>query len=97
MRILSAGEVDGALDDIALIGRLEAMFKAGCETPLRHHHALPEGMLLLMPAWTAQHIGIKLVTVFPDNARRSLPSVLASTCCSMAAPGRPWRCSTARC
>ncbi|WP_428668891.1 ornithine cyclodeaminase family protein [Reyranella sp.] len=76
MRMLSAGEVDGALDDIALIDRLEAMFKAGCETPLRHHHALPEGTLLLMPAWTARHIGIKLVTVFPGNARRSLPSVL---------------------
>ena len=76
MRILSAGEVDGALDDIALIDRLEAMFKAGCETPLRHHHALPEGMLLLMPAWTDRHVGIKLVTVFPDNAKRSLPSVL---------------------
>jgi ornithine cyclodeaminase len=74
--MLSAAEVDGALDDIALIDRLEAMFKAGCETPLRHHHALPEGMLLLMPAWTARHIGIKLVTVFPGNARRSLPSVL---------------------
>jgi len=76
MRILSAGEVDGALDDLALIDRLEAMFKGGCETPLRHHHALPEGTLLLMPAWTARHIGIKLVTVFPGNARQSLPSVL---------------------
>lgn len=76
MRILSAGEVDAALDDIGLIDRLEALFKAGCETPLRHHHALPEGMLLLMPAWTARHIGIKLVTVFPGNAGRSLPSVL---------------------
>jgi len=76
MRILSAGEVDGALDDIALIDRLEAMFRAGCETPLRHHHTLPRGTLLLMPAWTARHIGIKLVTVFPDNARLSLPSVL---------------------
>jgi alanine dehydrogenase len=76
MRILSAGEVDGALDDIALIDRLEAMFKAGCEMPLRHHHTLPQGTLLLMPAWTARHIGIKLVTVFPDNARRALPSVL---------------------
>jgi ornithine cyclodeaminase len=76
MRILSAGEVDDALDDIALIDRLEAMFRAGCEVPLRHHHALPGGTLLLMPAWTARHIGIKLVTVFPDNARRSLPSVL---------------------
>lgn len=76
MRILSAGEVDGALDDIALIDRLEAMFKDGCETPLRHHHALPDGTLLLMPAWTARHIGIKLVTVFPGNAMHSLPSVL---------------------
>ncbi len=76
MRTLSAGEVDGALDDIALVDRLEAMFKAGCETPLRHHHALPEGTLLLMPAWTARHVGIKLVTVFPGNAMRSLPSVL---------------------
>jgi alanine dehydrogenase len=76
MRILSADDVDAALDDIALIDRLEALFKAGCETPLRHHHVLPEGMLLLMPAWTARRIGIKLVTVFPGNAKRSLPSVL---------------------
>jgi ornithine cyclodeaminase len=76
MRILSAGDVDAALDDIALIDRLEALFKAGCQTPLRHHHALPDGTLLLMPAWTARHIGIKLVTVFPGNAARSLPSVL---------------------
>lgn len=76
MRILSAGEVDGVLDDMVLIDRLASMFKSGCETPLRHHHALPQGMLLLMPAWTARHIGIKLVTVFPGNARRSLPSVL---------------------
>lgn len=76
MRILSAEQVDGALDDLALIDRLEAMFKAGCETPMRHHHALGDaGTLLLMPAWTGRHVGIKLVTVFPDNARRSLPSV----------------------
>jgi alanine dehydrogenase len=76
MRILSADEVDAALDDIALIDRLAGLFKAGCETPLRHHHALPDGMLLLMPAWTSRHLGIKLVTVFPENASRSLPSVL---------------------
>lgn len=76
MRILSAAEVDAALDDLTLIDRLEAMFRAGCETPLRHHHPLPDkAMLLLMPAWTPQHVGIKLVTVFPDNTKRSLPSV----------------------
>jgi ornithine cyclodeaminase len=54
--------------------------------PPRHHHTIraPEGpgtsdaTLLLMPAWTtgvSAHIGVKVVTVFPDNGRRALPSV----------------------
>lgn len=90
MRILSAAEVDSALDDITLIDRLEASFREGGEMPTRHHHTVqaPNGpgsadaTLLLMPAWTryaeggpAGCIGIKLVTVFPDNGRRSLPSI----------------------
>ena len=48
--ILSAGEVDGALDDIALIGRLEAMFKGQLDAAGGDRRALPDGMLLLMPA-----------------------------------------------
>jgi alanine dehydrogenase len=91
VRILSAAEVDAALDDLALIDRLDALFRVGCEMPLRHHHTIaqPTGpgsadaMLLLMPAWTrgqsagngASHLGIKLVTVFPDNGKRALPSI----------------------
>lgn len=90
MKILSGAEVDAAIDDIALVDRLEALFRAGCEMPPRHHHtiAAPNGpgsadaTLLLMPAWTGQaksgrpaRVGIKLVTVFPDNGRRSLPSI----------------------
>src|SRR5262245_44823800 len=59
--------------------------------PVRHHHTIaqPTGpgsadaMLLLMPAWTrgpstekgASHLGIKVVTVFPDNGKQSLPSI----------------------
>ncbi len=43
---------------------------------------LPDGAeatLLLMPAWQAgRHIGIKLVTVFPDNAARDLPAVMGA-------------------
>ncbi|MEC8053449.1 MAG: ornithine cyclodeaminase family protein, partial [Pseudomonadota bacterium] len=65
---------------------LRAMFRAGCAAPVRHHHSLPAslgggaaGDLLLMPAWQAgQHIGIKIVTVFPDNATRGLSAVMAS-------------------
>ena len=91
MKILSAVEVDTALDDLALIDRLDALFRAGCEMPVRHHHKIAEpigpgsadAMLLLMPAWTrgsssgkgGSHLGIKVVTVFPDNGRRSLPSI----------------------
>jgi ornithine cyclodeaminase len=86
VRILSAEEVDAALDDLVLIDRLDALFRAGCEMPVRHHHPIvqPTGpgsadaMLLLMPAWTrgpGSHVGIKVVTVFPDNGKRSLPSI----------------------
>ncbi|MDP2329139.1 MAG: ornithine cyclodeaminase family protein [Reyranella sp.] len=91
MKILSAAEVDAALDDLALIARLESLFRAGCEMPLRHHHPVKaplgpgsaDAMLLLMPAWTralsspamAPRIGVKIVTVFPDNDRRALPSI----------------------
>ena len=86
MKILSAADVDAALDDLALIDRLDALFRAGCEMPTRHHHPIKEplgprsadAMLLLMPAWTrgpSGRIGVKVVTVFPDNGKRSLPSI----------------------
>ena len=42
MKILSAAEVDAALDDLALIDRLDALFRAGCEMPLRHHHTIAQ-------------------------------------------------------
>jgi len=86
VKILSAADVDAALDDLALIDRLDELFRAGCEMPTRHHHPIKEplgphsadAMLLLMPAWTrgpSGRIGVKVVTVFPDNGKRSLPSI----------------------
>ncbi len=90
MKVLSAAEIDAALDDLTLIDRLDVLFRAGCEMPTRHHHPIREplgphsadAMLLLMPAWTTSRsegspgrVGVKVVTVFPDNGKRSLPSI----------------------
>ena len=86
MRSLSAAEVDTALDDVTLIDRLDALFRSGCEMPTRHHHPIKEplgagsadAMLLLMPAWTrgpSGRVGVKIVTVFPDNGKRALPAI----------------------
>jgi len=100
MRVFSAAEVDRALDDISLIDQLEALFRAGCEMPPRHHHTVqaPNGpgsadaTLLLMPAWTtgpSARLGIKLVTVFPDNSRRALPSIYGQYLLLDGHTGRP--------
>ena len=84
MRIVPAEAVHRALDYGTLADRLEVMFRAGCEAPLRHHHAIatadgPDAALLLMPAWQpGGHIGVKTVTVFPGNAEKGLPAVAAA-------------------
>ena len=65
-----------------LIDRLESAFAADCTTPVRQRFDLGATSagksLLLMPGWrTNGAIGVKLVTVFADNAIRSLPAVHA--------------------
>src|SRR5262249_13876088 len=82
MRIVSAAEVHASLEFPALTDALAAMFKAGCEVPLRHHHAVavpgaPDATLLLMPAWQpGAALGIKIVSVFPGNAAKHPPAVM---------------------
>ena len=84
MRVISAAEVDSALDYRVLVERLRQAFRTGAETPVRHHHTVPtwgdnDATLLLMPAWqVGRHIGVKIVTVFPDNASRGLASVMGA-------------------
>jgi alanine dehydrogenase len=79
MRIVGAEDVHRTLDYPGLVDAIAAMFRAGCEAPLRHHHAIgAKGTLLLMPAWQPEGpIGVKFVTVFPGNRTKSLPSVAA--------------------
>ena len=92
MRFFDGAAVDAALSYPALIDILEAAFIKGAISPLRHHHAIsldgrPEAMLLLMPAWeesasgsgfAGRYIGVKTITVFPDNAARDKPAVLGT-------------------
>ncbi len=95
MQIIDDATVERRLTPQRLIDALRSAFRADATVPLRHHHAIavPEaaaGTLLLMPAWIAGgYLAIKCVTVFPDNQRRSLPTVLASVLLLSAATGAP--------
>jgi ornithine cyclodeaminase len=84
MRVISAADVEAALDFESLVERLRQAFRHDIVVPVRHHHAVAipdaeDATLLLMPAWQAgRHIGIKMVTVFPGNAKRGLPAVMGA-------------------
>lgn len=87
MRIISAAEVEAALDYESLVERLRQAFRRDITVPPRHHHQIAgagpspggEATLLLMPAWQAgRHIGVKMVTIFPDNGARDLPAVMGA-------------------
>lgn len=72
----------------ALIEALSEAFASDMVTPLRGHYALPtpagEAMLLIMPAWTAAvaegegFVGTKIVSIFPGNGARGVPSTLGT-------------------
>lgn len=80
LRVYSAEEVHAALPWADLADALEDAFIAGdAEVPLRHAHALPgDGSLLLMPAWSPDALGVKLVTVMPGAAAHGAGTVQAS-------------------
>ncbi len=84
MRLISAEELRHSLDYASLIDAIDKMFAEGCTTPVRHHHGIntPDGLdptLLLMPAWRqGDVIGVKIVTVFPENGEIGLPAVMGS-------------------
>jgi ornithine cyclodeaminase/alanine dehydrogenase-like protein (mu-crystallin family) len=66
VRVYSADEVHAALPWAPLARALEAAFVGAVEVPLRHAHALSDrDTLLLMPAWNARVVVLKLVTVIP--------------------------------
>lgn len=76
MRTIDPATVNELLDAPSLVAALHTAFRDGAVAPVRHHHNIPMGTrddatLLLMPAWDGEipprHIGVKTVTVHPDN------------------------------
>ena len=103
MLTISAAEVDHALNFPGLVETLRTAFREGAVQPVRHHHAVerPDGAastLLLMPAWTdfnaagtsmGGHIGVKIVTVSPDNNAIGKPAVMGLYLLLDGATGEP--------
>ena len=90
MLTISADDVDRSLTCPGLVGTLRDAFRDGAVQPVRHHHTVErqtgaDSTLLLMPAWTdfsrsaasaEGFMGVKIVTVSPDNNAIGKPAVM---------------------
>lgn len=78
--------IENHTDFTELVHGLQKAFKeSGIQVPPRHHHSIEnpggsaDNTLLLMPAWNpGQDLGIKVITVSPDNGNLNLPSINGS-------------------
>ena len=95
MYVLDANAVAAALPYGQLIDALDDKFATGAVVPQRSHHEVSvpggsDGTLLLMPAWeSGRSMGVKIATVFPDNAKLECPAVFASYFLMSAETGVP--------
>jgi ornithine cyclodeaminase/alanine dehydrogenase-like protein (mu-crystallin family) len=89
----SAEEIHRALDYPSLVEALRETFMQGASAPVRHAHVVNEAegaRLLLMPAWReGRELGVKIVTVFPRNPGRGVPTVSALYVLMDGATGHP--------
>lgn len=79
MEIIGAEELGRRLSMTAAIDALELAFREQDPSsgPLRSKVDTPAGSLLLMPASGTGGVGVKLVTISPDNPDRGLPLINA--------------------
>ena len=92
---LDAPQVAARLARGPLIDALMRAFQEDYQVPERQHYAVggplnPKDTLLIMPAWrVGGRLGVKLVTVFPGNARQGESAVQATYTLFDAATGLP--------
>ena len=84
MQFIDAKTVADSLPYDQLIEALRAAFKKQINSPERTQHKIEtddnaNATLLMMPAWNKnEHIGIKIVSVFPGNRNKNLSTVNAN-------------------
>jgi alanine dehydrogenase len=94
---LDAPALAARLDRCALVEALDAAFRKPHAVPGRMHYQVDSaqpggraGTLLVMPAWSVGgSLGVKIATIFPDNALQGLPAVAATYLLLDAATGQP--------
>lgn len=95
MLYLDAEALTERLRPKALIDALDRAFRSDVQVPARQSYAVGDqenaaAALIIMPAWqTNACIGVKLVTVFPNNSARGKPAVHATYTLFDAATGEP--------
>ena len=98
MQVVSAAEIDSALNFPSLIDALADAFCGDFVVPIRQHHEIERqgahATLLLMPAWSGAKardgsVGVKVVSVFPENGARNLPSIFGTYLLLDGATGMP--------
>lgn len=79
MRVIDGDDLRQVLPMTAAIDALEAAFRTGVPAgaPMRSNLETLAGSLLLMPASAPDGVGVKLVTLSPDNPGRGLPYINA--------------------
>ncbi len=81
MVVIDTEQTRRALSFDAAIPALREAFRQGAHVPTRHVHAIESGgahgTTLIMPAWNEQgYFGVKVINIFPENTRQSLPGYL---------------------
>lgn len=95
MLIIDADQTRTLLPFEQLVPALAQAFCDEVQVPLRHNHAVyPDsaqpGCVLLMPAWNNQgFLGIKTVTIYPQNAASGLPGLHSTYMLHSALTGQP--------
>jgi ornithine cyclodeaminase/alanine dehydrogenase-like protein (mu-crystallin family) len=94
VRLIDSAAVAAQLDYAQLVEFLRDAFREGAVMPRRSIHAVPDraqlGSLLCMPAWSGNDLMIvKLVTAYPANAQRGLPTISGLVVIFDALSGQP--------